>query len=158
MKVIKKKIAKAIDYFPERLLDYRKTRDYYYLIFIGIVPIIFSYFIGLNNSISLTFHGQEGTIIYKGYWKSLNWIIYPLTLPLSLWLLRQIANKLFGLPCKYDNEYYRQVPLLRLYQKNEYYRQIPLFWKLYKSLKRLWKNEKEKAIKDRIEKKLRRIA
>ncbi|MDJ0842895.1 hypothetical protein [Crocosphaera sp.] len=157
MKVIKKRIAKAIACFPERLLDYRKSRDYLYLFFIGIFPIIFSFFIGLNNSIHLTLQGEDETIVYKGYWLSWNWIIYPLILPLSLCLLRKITNKLFGLPCKY-NKYYRPVPLLMLYQQNENEYPFTLFGKLSKLLKTLYENQEGKTITELIEEKLRQIA
>ncbi|HIK03273.1 MAG TPA: hypothetical protein IGS40_00925 [Trichormus sp. M33_DOE_039] len=101
--------------FQLRLLDSRKRQDFFYLFFLGLFPIIFSYLIGVSRTIKIP--GFEGE--FRGYWDSWNWMIYPLILPFSLWCLRRIGNRLFGLPTIYSFNYYKEVPILHFYQKKK---------------------------------------
>lgn len=86
----------SITRFQARLLNINKKEDYLYLFLIGVFPLIFSYIIGVNNSVELV--DRQGKILftYRGYWSSYNWSFFFLLLPLALYLLRIIANNLFG--------------------------------------------------------------
>ena len=103
--------------FQERLLNSRKYRDYFYCFFIAFIPIIFSALIGAHKSIiSLSINGGE-SINVRGYWEHYNWTSYPLLLPLSLYLLRWMADKFFGLPTRYKPDY--RVAFLLFFEDRE---------------------------------------
>lgn len=74
------------------LIKSDKTKDYFYLFFIGLIPILLSYFFGIHRSPSLT------TNEYLGYWDEYSWTSFIITLPAGLYLLRWLSNVLFGIP------------------------------------------------------------
>lgn len=94
----------------KRLLNSHKYRDYVYLFLIGFIPIIFSALIGVHKSVNI-----QNIVRAKGYWDYYNWTFYPLILPISLYLLRWMADIFFSL----SSRSYERENLLSFFENRE---------------------------------------
>ncbi|MBD2606463.1 hypothetical protein H6G81_18485 [Scytonema hofmannii FACHB-248] len=116
-----------IERFHKRLLNSTKKIDYLFVFIIGVAPIFLSIILGIWEPEIIN------GVTYGGYKVQWNFHSHTFVLPLSLFLLRFIGDKLFGVNVETDDKKReKRVPILTLFNNN--------------------------AIKDKIHNKLKKIA
>ncbi len=95
-----RKVLAIASFLASRLLRPEARWIYILVAAVGLAPILLAWAIGTAftspASASSPLARTAGTVIFKGYLSAVNWTIYPLVLPLSVYLLRWVANSLWG--------------------------------------------------------------
>jgi hypothetical protein len=92
----------------KRLLNSSKVEDYFFISFISVIPILLSLKLGIWNVDIPGYDNQR-----MGYGDALNHISLIGILPISLFLLRKLADYLFGVNVRFNPQ--DKVPILTLF-------------------------------------------
>lgn len=103
-----------------RLLNRNKHCDYIYFIILALIPVVFSWWLGIHDSMCLdqAIKGCTSTVFYKGYWDTYNWTGLVIMLPVGLFLLRWVVSKLFGEETATDENEDAVPPILLAFQED----------------------------------------